>query len=81
MTASEPEAPREIDARGLRCPLPVLRAGRALRDLPPGATLRVLCDDPAAPAEFVAFCDATGADLVESSDRGGFHAFLIRRRA
>lgn len=72
-------APGEIDARGLRCPLPVLRAGRALRQAAPGGCVRVLCDDPAAPAEFAAFCDATGAALLESSDRDGVYTFLIRR--
>jgi tRNA 2-thiouridine synthesizing protein A len=70
---------REIDTRGLRCPLPVLRAGRALREMPNGALLRVLCDDPAAPAEFAAFCEATGATLVESAATGDAWVFLIRR--
>lgn len=79
MAFPDPPNPREIDARGLRCPMPVLRAARALREIPPGACLRVLCDDPAAPAEFAAFCESAGATLLESLECGGGFAILIRR--
>jgi len=91
MAGPDPGVRREIDARGLRCPLPVLRAARALRDLPQGGCLRVLCDDPAAPAEFAAFCEATGAVLLEQGeifeeggrqgDAGGVFVFLLARGA
>lgn len=53
-----------LDARGLICPLPVLRARKVLMGLPAGAVLDVQTTDPAAPADFVAFCDATGHRLL-----------------
>src|ERR1700758_4621895 len=49
-----------LDVKGLKCPLPVLRANRALRDMAPGERLRVLATDPAAVADFQAFCQETG---------------------
>ena len=50
----------ELDAQGLKCPLPVLRARKALRDVAPGGLLTVLATDPAAPRDFRAFCEQTG---------------------
>jgi tRNA 2-thiouridine synthesizing protein A len=72
----------ELDARGLVCPLPVLRANRALRGLAAGDRLRVLVTDPAAPEDFVRFCATTGHELVASGEAGeaGVVAILIRKR-
>ena len=53
-----------LDATGLRCPLPVLRARKAIRAMAAGATLEVLATDPAAPADFEAFCRETGHALL-----------------
>lgn len=53
-----------LDATGLICPMPVLKARRALRDLAPGAVLEVRATDRAAPADFRAFCEATGHRLL-----------------
>ena len=72
---------RLLDARGLNCPLPVLKAGRALKGLSVGEALRVLSTDPVSAADFEDFCRATGAELVESKRHGGTYSFLIRRRA
>ena len=78
MTTTEGE--RVLDATGLRCPLPVLRARKALRALPAGARLRVLATDPGAVRDFRAFCEATGHELVESrAAEDGVLAFLIRK--
>ena len=58
-----------LDARGLKCPLPVLRARKAMQGVAPGEMLRVLATDPAAVRDFEAFCDATGYELVERGER------------
>lgn len=55
---------RVLDARDLICPLPVLRARKALRDLAAGQVLEILVTDPAAPRDFVAFCDSAGHRLL-----------------
>lgn len=69
-----------LDLKGLKCPLPVLRANRALRHMPPGARLRVLATDRAAIADFQAFCRESGHALLAWSDDAGVLSFLIRRR-
>jgi tRNA 2-thiouridine synthesizing protein A len=70
-----------LDVKGMNCPLPVLRANRTLRSLPPGARLRVLATDRAAVADFQAFCRETRHDLLAWSEESGVFSFLIRRRA
>ena len=69
-----------LDVKGLNCPLPVLRANRILRSLPPGARLRVLATDRAAAADFQAYCRETGHALLAWSEEAGVLSFLIRRR-
>jgi tRNA 2-thiouridine synthesizing protein A len=72
----------ELDARGLLCPLPVLKARKRLAPLAPGAVLRVLADDPAALVDIPHFCAEAGHDLVAQEDLGHpCHAYLIRRGA
>ena len=70
-----------LDVKGLICPLPILRARKALRNVPIGATLRVLATDPGADEDFAAFCRTTGHELVESKNEGGSFSFLIKRSA
>ena len=69
-----------LDVKGMSCPLPVLRANRALRRMSPGATLRVLATDRAAVADFAAFCGETGHLLLAQDEEGGVFGFTIRRR-
>jgi tRNA 2-thiouridine synthesizing protein A len=69
-----------LDLKGMNCPLPVLRANRALRTLPEGARLRVLATDRAAVADFQAYCRETGHALLAWSEEAGVFSFLIRRR-
>ena len=69
-----------LDVKGMNCPLPVLRANRALRSLVPGARLRVLATDRAAVADFQAFCRETGHALLAWSEEAGVFSFVIRRR-
>ncbi len=70
-----------LDVKGMNCPLPVLRANRALRSMKPGERLRVLATDRAAAADFRAFCRETGHALLSFSEEAGVLSFTIRRRA
>ncbi|SKA29767.1 sulfurtransferase TusA family protein [Consotaella salsifontis] len=72
-------ADKMLDARGLNCPLPILKAARALRDVPVGGTLEVLATDPLAPQDFSDFCRSTGSELVEREVASGVFRFVIRR--
>jgi len=85
-----PSAPRSQDAfmseslldmKGTTCPIPVLRANRALRSMAPGERLRVLATDRASVADFQAFCRETGHALLAWSEENGVFSFVIRRRA
>jgi tRNA 2-thiouridine synthesizing protein A len=69
-----------LDVKGMNCPLPVLRANRALRSMTGGEKLRVLATDRAAVADFQAFCRETGHALVAWSEENGVFSFVIRRR-
>lgn len=70
----------QLDATGLKCPMPVLRARRALKPLEVGAVLRLLADDPAAAKDVPAFCKTTGNALIETQDLGdGAMAYFIRK--
>jgi tRNA 2-thiouridine synthesizing protein A len=71
-----------LDVRGLTCPLPVLKANKALRGLAPGATLTVLATDPAAVKDFAAYAEETGHALLSSTaEEGGVFRFVLRRKA
>ncbi len=70
-----------LDAKGLNCPLPILKAKKALNDVPAGENLEILATDPGAVADFEAFCRQTGNELVESSNDGDVYRFLIKRAA
>jgi tRNA 2-thiouridine synthesizing protein A len=69
-----------LDTRGLKCPLPVLRARKAMQGVAPGELLRVLATDPAAVRDFQAFCAATGHELVEHGEQAGEFTFLLRKK-
>jgi len=70
-----------LDAKGLNCPLPILKARKALKEVPAGGTLEILSTDPGSIADFEAFCRQTGNDLVESSTEDSVYRFLIKRTA
>ena len=74
-------ADRVLDAKGLNCPLPVLRARRAMKEVPTDGTLEVLATDPGAVKDFEAFCETTGNKLLEWTERDGIYRFLIRKTA
>ena len=70
-----------LDATGLRCPLPVLRARKALRDMVPGGALEIRATDPSAPADFEAFCREAGHALLGIEKTGEVYAIRLRKRA
>lgn len=68
-----------LDAKGLNCPLPILKAKKALKPLAAGQTLEVQSTDPGSVADFSAFCRTTGNELVEQNEEGGVYTYLIRK--
>ena len=70
-----------LDARGLNCPLPILKTKKAIKEVPVGETLKVLSTDPGSVKDMDAFCRTTGNDLVETGQDGNIYTFLIRRKA
>jgi tRNA 2-thiouridine synthesizing protein A len=70
----------ELDTSGLRCPLPVLKAKKALRSLDSGEFIRVTATDPAALDDFPAYCANSGNELVESRNEGARYIFVIRKK-
>ena len=71
--------PTLLDAKGLKCPLPVLKARKAMREVPAGGVLRVLATDPGAVKDFEHFCKTTGHQLVASRNEDGVLTFDIRK--
>ena len=65
-----------FDARGMKCPLPVLKARKLLRDMQPGEVLEIRATDPGAPKDFVHFCETTGHKLLQGGEADG--VFTIR---
>ncbi len=72
-------ASETLDAKGLVCPLPVLRANKALKKLVNGDILEIHATDTGAPKDFVSFCESTGDELLESSEENGIFIIRIRR--
>ena len=70
-----------LDAKGLNCPLPILKAKKALTGLDNGKTLEVLSTDPGSVADFEAFCRATGNEMLEHNNDGDIYRFVIKRVA
>lgn len=70
-----------LDVKGLNCPLPILKAKKALKELPVGGTLQVLATDPGAVKDFEAFCRSTGNELLESKVEDKVYSFLLKRAA
>ena len=69
-----------IDTKGMKCPLPVLKARKAMKSLQPGGTMEVLATDPGAAKDFEHFCSVTGAKMLEAREEpGGVLVFLIEK--
>jgi len=74
------EAHRELDTRGLNCPLPILKAKKALADMASGEVLKVVATDPGSTRDFQAFARQTGNELLEQSRDAADYIHLLRRR-
>jgi tRNA 2-thiouridine synthesizing protein A len=70
MTAQSPKITTSLDLKGLKCPLPVLKARRAIKEMTPGQVLEVIADDPAAQLDFPHFCETTGHELLSLTSKG-----------
>ncbi len=71
---------KELDTRGLNCPLPILKAKKALADMSSGALLRVVSTDPGSTRDFQAFARQTGNELIEQTSSGDEFVHVLRRR-
>ncbi len=69
-----------VDARGLSCPMPIVKTAQATKVLPSGALVEVLATDPGSQKDFVAWCRQTGNELVEQTVDGAVYRFVIRRK-
>ncbi|WP_428425356.1 sulfurtransferase TusA family protein [Methylibium sp.] len=74
------EANKELDTRGLNCPLPILKAKKALADMVSGQTLKVIATDPGSVRDFQAFARQTGNELVDQQTEGDEFVHWLRRR-
>ena len=71
---------KEIDTRGLNCPLPILKAKKALSELASGQVLRVISTDAGSVRDFQAFAKQTGNELLSSAEAGGEYTFFIKKK-
>lgn len=85
MTLTEPNAsaaPRvtTLDARGMKCPMPIVKTAQAVRTIASGELLEVLATDPGATADFAAWSRSTGNVIVEQTIQDGVYRFVLRRK-
>lgn len=73
------EFTKELDASGLNCPMPILRAKKALKELNAGDVLRVIATDPGSVKDFEAFAKQTGNELLESTEEGGSFFYRLKK--
>lgn len=71
---------KEVDARGLNCPLPILRAKKALNDMTSGQVLRILATDPGSVKDFQAFSKQTGNELLSQAEANKEFTFFLKRK-
>ncbi|MBS3935989.1 MAG: sulfurtransferase TusA family protein [Sulfuritalea sp.] len=71
---------RELDARGLNCPLPILRAKKALGEMSSGQVLRIVATDPGSVKDFAAFAKQTGNELLSSAENNKEFEYYIKRK-
>ena len=74
------EIATRVDARGLSCPMPIVRTAQAAKLMASGTLLEVLATDPGSVKDFAAWCRSTGNDLVDQTSDGAVYRFVIRRK-
>lgn len=72
---------KELDARGLNCPLPILRTKKALAELQGGQVLKVVATDAGSVKDFQAFCKQTGNELLANEQNNGEYTYFMKKRA
>jgi tRNA 2-thiouridine synthesizing protein A len=72
---------KELDARGLNCPLPILRAKKSLSDMEPGQVLKIVATDPGSARDFEAFARQTGNALLSSAEANKEFVFFMQKKA
>ena len=75
-----PDIAITVDAKGLSCPMPIVKTAQAAKTVPSGALIEVLATDPGSAKDFAAWTRSTGNELVESTTEGPVYRFLIRRK-
>ena len=71
---------KELDARGLNCPLPILRAKKSLAEVSSGQVLKILSTDPGSVKDFAAFAKQTGNELLSTAEAGGEFTFFMKKK-
>ena len=71
---------KELGAKGLNCPLPILRAKKALAEMTSGQVLRIMATDPGSVKDFAAFAKQTGNELLSTAEKGKEYEFFIKRK-
>ena len=74
------EITQMIDARGLSCPMPIVKTAQAVKNIPSGAAVELVATDPGSIKDIAAWCRATGNELVEQTLDGAVYRFVIRRK-
>jgi tRNA 2-thiouridine synthesizing protein A len=74
------EITQTIDARGLSCPMPIVKTAQAVKPLAPGAIVELLATDAGSIKDVAAWCKATGNELIEQTSDGAVYRFVIRRK-
>jgi tRNA 2-thiouridine synthesizing protein A len=74
------EITQTVDAKGLSCPMPIVKTAQAIKTVEPGAVIEVLATDPGSVKDFAAWTRSTGNELVEQTSDGGVFRFVIRRK-
>ena len=79
-TVMPDDEPILLDVKGLNCPMPLLKAKKALNELSPGSLMRVLATDPGSVKDFRVFSEQSGHKLLESNDNDGTYSYLLEKR-
>jgi len=74
------QTPQQVDARGLSCPMPIVKTAQAMRTIPSGGLIEVLATDPGSVKDFAAWSRTTGNELIEQSIDDGVFRFVLRRK-
>jgi tRNA 2-thiouridine synthesizing protein A len=74
------ELTQPIDARGLSCPMPIVKTAQAIKGLPAGAVIELIATDAGSVKDVAAWCRATGNELLQQTSDGAVHRFVIRRK-